>query len=41
MRVLIADDSPVTRELVRDILSSPNNKDIIWLQEHCTRRVKQ
>ena len=33
---------PLVRgELVRDILSSPNNKDIIWLQEHCTRRIKQ
>jgi hypothetical protein len=26
--------------LVADIVSSPNNKDVIWLQERCTRKVK-
>jgi len=27
--------------LVPDIIPSPNNKDVIWLQERCTRKIKE
>jgi len=27
--------------LIPDILPSPNNKDVIWLQERCTRKIKE
>src|SRR5437660_534667 len=26
--------------LIPDIISSPNNQDILWLQERCTRKIK-
>ena len=32
---------PLQRDaLIPDILSSPNNPDIIWLQDHSTRRIQ-
>jgi len=27
--------------LIPDVVASPNNQDIIWLQEHCTRKINQ
>ena len=30
----------VTGGLIPDVISSPNNKDVIWLQERCTRKIK-
>ena len=27
--------------LIPDILPAPNNKDVIWLQERCTRKIKE
>jgi len=28
-------------DLIPDVLPSPNNKDIIWLQERCTRKIER
>jgi len=32
--------SLVKDDLIPDVVPSPNNRDVVWLQERCTRKIK-